>query len=65
MPVCSLLGSQSLIQVLKQNHGNMFAANGLGILHAEKAQWDIAKELFTQVRKGKQYSLLYMTNSEL
>uniref|UniRef100_A0A0E0Q841 Uncharacterized protein n=1 Tax=Oryza rufipogon TaxID=4529 RepID=A0A0E0Q841_ORYRU len=34
--------------VLKQHHGNMFAANGIGILYAEKAQWDIAKELFTQ-----------------
>uniref|UniRef100_A0A0E0I0I6 Uncharacterized protein n=1 Tax=Oryza nivara TaxID=4536 RepID=A0A0E0I0I6_ORYNI len=34
--------------VLKQHRGNMFAANGIGILYAEKAQWDIAKELFTQ-----------------
>jgi hypothetical protein len=37
----------------------MFAANGIGILYAEKAQWDIAKELFTQVR-GDYYSSFYM-----
>uniref|UniRef100_A0A0E0EB49 Uncharacterized protein n=1 Tax=Oryza meridionalis TaxID=40149 RepID=A0A0E0EB49_9ORYZ len=36
------------LNVLKQHRGNMFAANGIGILYAEKAQWDIAKELFTQ-----------------
>jgi hypothetical protein len=29
----------------------MFAANGIGILYAEKAKWDVAKELFTQVGK--------------
>jgi len=38
-------------QVLKQHRSNMFAANGIGILYAEKAKWDVAKELFTQVRK--------------
>jgi RNA polymerase-associated protein CTR9 len=37
--------------VLKQNQGNLFAANGIGILQADKAQWDIAKELFTQVHE--------------
>lgn len=51
--------SQCLMQVLKQHRGNMFAANGIGILYAEKAQWDIAKELFTQVR-GDYYSSFYM-----
>lgn len=38
-------------QVLKQHRSNMFAANGIGILYAEKAKWDAAKELFTQVRE--------------
>jgi RNA polymerase-associated protein CTR9 len=37
--------------VLKKNQGNLFAANGIGILQADKAQWDIAKELFTQVHE--------------
>lgn len=52
------------MQVLKQHRGNMFAANGIGILYAEKSQWDIAKELFTQVRKGKIFIALY-DNCEL
>lgn len=43
--------------VLKQHHGNMFAANGIGILYAEKAQWDIAKELFTQVHEAASGSI--------
>ncbi|XP_066348969.1 protein CTR9 homolog [Miscanthus floridulus] len=38
-------------QVLKQHRSNMFAANGIGILYAEKAKWDVAKELFTQVHE--------------
>ncbi|KAG2650481.1 hypothetical protein PVAP13_1NG163900 [Panicum virgatum] len=38
-------------QVLKQHCSNMFAANGIGILYAEKAKWDVAKELFTQVHE--------------
>jgi hypothetical protein len=29
----------------------MFAANGIGILHDEKAQCDIAKELFTHLQR--------------
>uniref|UniRef100_A0ACD5YLF7 Uncharacterized protein n=2 Tax=Avena sativa TaxID=4498 RepID=A0ACD5YLF7_AVESA len=45
------------LSVLKQNQGNMFAANGIGILHAEKAQWDIAKELFTQVHEAASGSI--------
>lgn len=45
------------LNVLKQNQGNMFAANGIGILHAEKAQWDIAKELFTQVHEAASGSI--------
>ncbi|KAL5211526.1 hypothetical protein ABZP36_022373 [Zizania latifolia] len=43
--------------VLKQHRGNMFAANGIGILYAEKAQWDIAKELFTQVHEAASGSI--------
>jgi hypothetical protein len=33
----------------------MFAANGIGILYAEKAKWDVAKELFTQVRRDVKF----------
>lgn len=43
--------------VLKQHRGNMFAANGIGILYAEKSQWDIAKELFTQVHEAASGSI--------
>ncbi|PVH66334.1 hypothetical protein PAHAL_1G211100 [Panicum hallii] len=44
-------------QVLKQHHSNMFAANGIGILYAEKAKWDVAKELFTQVHEAASGSI--------
>ena len=43
-------------QVLLQHTGNLFAANGAGVVLAEKGQFDIAKELFTQVRPA--YSTL-------
>jgi len=45
-------------QVLKQHCSNMFAANGIGILYAEKAKWDVAKELFTQVRKDIKFIMV-------
>jgi hypothetical protein len=35
----------------------MFAANGIGILYAVKGKWDVAKELFTQVRKQNKVSI--------
>nr|CAB3446557.1 unnamed protein product [Digitaria exilis] len=44
-------------QVLKQHRSNMFAANGIGILYAEKAKWDAAKELFTQVHEATSGSI--------
>ncbi|ONM14799.1 Protein CTR9-like protein [Zea mays] len=44
-------------QVLKQHRSNMFAANGIGILYAEKAKWDVAKELFTQVHEAASGSI--------
>nr|CAB3449738.1 unnamed protein product [Digitaria exilis] len=44
-------------QVLKQHRSNMFAANGIGILYAEKAKWDAAKELFTQVHEAASGSI--------
>jgi len=44
-------------QVLKQHCSNMFAANGIGILYAEKAKWDVAKELFTQVHEAASGSI--------
>jgi hypothetical protein len=36
----------------------MFAANGIGILYAEKAKWDVAKELFTQVRRDIKFIIV-------
>lgn len=37
------------LQVLTQHSSNMYAANGSGIILAEKGQFDIAKDIFTQV----------------
>ncbi|XP_071911195.1 protein CTR9 homolog [Coffea arabica] len=39
-------------KVLLQHTGNLFAANGAGVVLAEKGQFDIAKELFTQVQEA-------------
>lgn len=30
-------------------HGNLYAANGAGIVLAEKGQFDVSKDIFTQV----------------
>jgi RNA polymerase-associated protein CTR9 len=40
----------------------MFAANGIGILYAEKGKWDVAKELFTQVRKQNKDSIPFISS---
>ncbi|KAL3535538.1 hypothetical protein ACH5RR_003999 [Cinchona calisaya] len=40
------------MKVLLQHNGNLFAANGAGVVLAEKGQFDISKELFTQVQEG-------------
>ncbi|KFK39891.1 rna polymerase-associated protein ctr9 [Arabis alpina] len=39
-------------KVLTQHKSNMYAANGSGIILAEKGQFDIAKDLFTQVQEA-------------
>uniref|UniRef100_A0A1J3J8H5 RNA polymerase-associated protein CTR9-like protein n=1 Tax=Noccaea caerulescens TaxID=107243 RepID=A0A1J3J8H5_NOCCA len=39
-------------KVLTQHNSNMYAANGSGIILAEKGQFDIAKDLFTQVQEA-------------
>jgi hypothetical protein len=38
------------VQVLVQKPNNMYAANGLGVVLAEKGLFDVAKDIFTQVR---------------
>jgi RNA polymerase-associated protein CTR9 len=37
-------------KVLVQKPNNMYAANGLGVVLAEKGLFDVAKDIFTQVR---------------
>ncbi|KAK9050886.1 hypothetical protein SSX86_027511 [Deinandra increscens subsp. villosa] len=39
-------------KVLVEHPANMYAANGAGVVLAEKGQFDIAKELFTQVQEA-------------
>ncbi|KAL3532680.1 hypothetical protein ACH5RR_006201 [Cinchona calisaya] len=39
-------------KVLLQHTGNLYAANGAGVVLAEKGQFDISKELFTQVQEA-------------
>ncbi|KAL8243074.1 hypothetical protein R6Q59_009332 [Mikania micrantha] len=39
-------------KVLLEHPANMYAANGAGVVLAEKGQFDIAKELFTQVQEA-------------
>lgn len=36
-------------QVLVQHPSNLYAANGAGVVLAEKGHYDVAKELLTQV----------------
>ncbi|GKC59160.1 protein CTR9, partial [Tanacetum coccineum] len=38
--------------VLVEHPANMYAANGAGVVLAEKGQFDVAKELFTQVQEA-------------
>lgn len=47
---CSLVHLHSqFLQVLLLQSANLYAANGAGMVFAEKGQFDIAKDLFTQV----------------
>ncbi|CAN0839355.1 Protein CTR9 homolog [Linum grandiflorum] len=39
-------------KVLVQHTSNLYAANGAGIVLAEKGNFDVAKDLFTQVQEG-------------
>ncbi|PWA79171.1 binding protein [Artemisia annua] len=39
-------------KVLVEHPANMYAANGAGVVLAEKGQFDVAKELFTQVQEA-------------
>lgn len=39
-------------KVLTQHTGNLYAANGAGVVLAEKGHFDISKELFTQVQEA-------------
>lgn len=36
--------------MLAHKHNNMYAANGIGVVLAEKGLFDSAKDIFTQVR---------------
>ncbi|VFQ81333.1 unnamed protein product [Cuscuta campestris] len=39
-------------KVLSQQHSSLYAANGTGVILAEKGQFDISKDLFTQVQEA-------------
>lgn len=41
-------------QVLVQHPGNLYAANGAGVVSAEKGHFDVSKDIFTQV-SGPQF----------
>lgn len=43
---------ESYCRVLTQRPGNVYAANGAAIVLAEKGQFDIAKDIFTQVQEA-------------
>lgn len=38
-----------MYQVLLQHSDNLYAANGAGMVFAERGHFDVAKDLFTQV----------------
>lgn len=38
-------------QVLDIHHGNLYAANGAGVVLAEKGHFDVSKDIFTQVQE--------------
>uniref|UniRef100_A0A7N0ZW54 Uncharacterized protein n=1 Tax=Kalanchoe fedtschenkoi TaxID=63787 RepID=A0A7N0ZW54_KALFE len=44
-------------KVLAQHHANLYAANGAGLVFAEKGQFDVAKEIFTQVHEAASGSI--------
>ncbi|KAL2945136.1 Protein CTR9-like protein [Bienertia sinuspersici] len=44
--------------VLKKCTTNLYAANGLGMILAEKGQFDVSKEIFTQVQEAGSGSIL-------
>ncbi|KAI4376503.1 hypothetical protein MLD38_014256 [Melastoma candidum] len=39
-------------RVLAQNNSNLYAANGAGVVLAEKGQFDVSKDVFTQVQEA-------------
>lgn len=42
-------------QVLVLRSGNLYAANGAGVVLAEKGLYDVSKDIFTQVRKDNSF----------
>lgn len=38
------------LQVLAQHSANLYAANGAGVVFAEKGHFDVSKDIFTQAR---------------
>ncbi|KAK1304390.1 hypothetical protein QJS10_CPB11g01070 [Acorus calamus] len=40
------------IKVLVEHPGNLYAANGAGVVLAEKGQFDVSKDIFTQVQEA-------------
>lgn len=40
------------MQILMLRPGNLYAANGAGVVLAEKGRFDVSKDIFTQVGFG-------------
>ncbi|KAF7152246.1 hypothetical protein RHSIM_Rhsim01G0044500 [Rhododendron simsii] len=46
-------------KVLSEHKANLYAANGAGVVLAEKGQFDVSKDLFTQVQQAASGSIFY------
>lgn len=46
-------------KVLSDHKANLYAANGAGVVLAEKGQFDVSKDLFTQVQQAASGSIFY------
>lgn len=49
LQICLWISYFPFYQVLLQHSANLYAANGAGVVLAEKGHFDVSKDLFTQV----------------
>ncbi|ONK66578.1 uncharacterized protein A4U43_C06F9790 [Asparagus officinalis] len=47
-----------MLKILMLRPGNLYAANGVGLVLAEKGHFDVSKDIFTQVQEAASGSVI-------